>query len=359
MQLEGIGISDKEVSRMIFIKKGNLLQDEAEALINTVNCVGIMGKGIALQFKQAYPEVFKEYEKACRREEVQPGKMHFVETKSLFNPKYIINFPTKRHWKNKSRMEDIESGLVDLVKVIKELNIKSIAVPPLGCGNGGLKWADVRPKIETVFEQLPDIELHLYEPAGSPNPDRIKIGTSRPKMTRSRALFLMLMNDYSVPGYKLSLLEVQKLAYFLQTVGEPLRLRFEKGKYGPYADNLNHVLQRLDGHFIRGFGDRNRDAEIYLIDDAEKEAEQFLLEDNEAFEHLEKVRDIIEGYETPYGLELLATVHWVAKTTPEIKSNVQKVIEEVHNWNERKREVFKEKHIVKAWERLGLIGLLN
>lgn len=344
---------------MIIIKQGNLLHDEAEALVNTVNCVGIMGKGIALQFKQAYPDVFTEYEKACRREEVQPGKMHIVETKTLFNPKYIINFPTKRHWKNKSRMEDIESGLVDLIKVIKELNIKSIAVPPLGCGNGGLRWVEVQPKIEAAFEQLLDVEVHLYQPAGSPKPDKIKIGTSRPKMTRSRALFLMLMNDYSIPGYKLSLLEVQKLAYFLQTVGEPLRLRFEKGKYGPYADNLNHVLQRLDGHFIRGFGDRSRDAEIYLIDDAEKEAQQFLLKDNEAFEHLEKVRDIIEGYETPYGLELLATVHWAAKAKPEIKGSVQKVIEEVHNWNERKREVFKEKHIVKAWEHLGLIGLLN
>jgi O-acetyl-ADP-ribose deacetylase (regulator of RNase III) len=253
---------------MIILKQGNLLEDEAEALVNTVNCVGVMGKGIALQFKQAYPEMFSEYEKACRRKEVQPGKMHVVCTKSLLNPKYIINFPTKRHWKNKSRMEDIELGLADLIKVIKELNIKSIALPPLGCGNGGLRWDEVRPKIEAAFEHLKEVEVHLYEPAGSPNPDQIKIRTKPPKMTRSRALLLMLMNDYSIPGYKLSLLEVQKLAYFLQVVGEPMRLRFEKGKYGPYADNLNHVLLRLDGHFIRGFGDRNRDAEIYLLPNA-------------------------------------------------------------------------------------------
>lgn len=125
---------------MIILKQGNLLEDEAEALVNTVNCVGVMGKGIALQFKLAFPEVFSEYEKACRREEVQPGKMHVVSTKLLFNPKYVINFPTKRHWKNKSRMEDIEAGLVDLIKVVKELEIKSIAIPPLGCGNGGLNW---------------------------------------------------------------------------------------------------------------------------------------------------------------------------------------------------------------------------
>lgn len=177
---------------------------------------------------------------------------------------------------------------------------------------------------------MPDVEVYLYEPAGTPKPDQIKIRTNRPKMTRSRALFLMLMNDYSIPGYKLSLLEVQKLAYLLQTVGEPLRLRFVKNKYGPYADNLKHVLQCLDGHFIRGFGDRSRDAEIYLIEDAAEKAEQFLKDDHEAIEHLGKVRDIIQGFETPYGLELLSTVHWVVKEKPELKDNIQEIIEEVH-----------------------------
>lgn len=342
---------------MIILKQGNLLTDEVEALVNTVNCVGVMGKGIALQFKQAYPEMFTEYQKACRKDEVRPGKMHVVETKSLFNPKFIINFPTKRHWKNRSRMKDIESGLVDLINVVKRLEIKSIAVPPLGCGNGGLKWSDVRPKIELAFEQIPNVEVHLYEPAGSPKPDKIKIGTNRPKLTRARALFLMLMNDYSIPGYTLSLLEIQKLAYFLQTVGEPLRLGFEKGKFGPYADNLNHVLKRLDGHYIRGFGDRSRDAEIYLIKDAANQAEKFLRDDQEAFEHLEKVRDIIQGYETPYGLELLSTVHWLVNSKPEIKDDVQKIVEEVHNWNERKRKIFKEKHIEKAWNHLNKINV--
>lgn len=342
---------------MIVLKRGNLLTDEVEALVNTVNCVGVMGKGIALQFKQAYPEMFTEYQKACRKDDVQPGKMHVVETKSLFNPKFIINFPTKRHWKNRSRMEDIESGLADLINVVKRLEIKSIAVPPLGCGNGRLKWSDVRPKIELAFEQIPNVEVHLYEPTGSPKPDKIKIGTNRPKLTRARGLFLMLMNDYSIPGYKLSLLEIQKLAYFLQMVGEPLRLGFEKGKFGPYADNLNHVLERLDGHYIRGFGDRNREAEIYLIKDAANQAEKFLRDDQEAFEHLEKVRGIIQGYETPYGLELLSTVHWVVNSKPEIKSDVQKIVEEVHNWNERKRKLFKEKHIEKAWEHLNKMNV--
>lgn len=344
---------------MIVEKRGNLLEDEAEALVNTVNCVGVMGKGIALQFKQAFPEVFKEYEKACKRHEVKPGKVHVVQTKSLINPKYIINFPTKRHWRNKSKIEDIESGLMDLIKIVRELNVTSIAVPPLGCGNGGLSWSHVRPKIVEAFEQLPDVKVHLYEPAGSPKPDKIKVGTDRPKMTRARALFLRLMNDYSIPGYKLSLLEIQKLAYFLQAVGEPLRLNFEKGKFGPYAENLNHVLQRLDGHYIRGFGDRSRNAEIYLVNDAVEQAEKFLQDDVNAYAHLQKVRQIIQGFETPYGVELLATVHWIVKNNPGIQNDVDKIIKEVQNWNERKRKVFKTNHIERAFEHLKEVGLIE
>lgn len=342
---------------MVILKKGNLLHDDAESLVNTVNCVGIMGKGIALQFKQAYPNMFLEYQKACRRGEVKLGKMHVVETNSFFNPKYIINFPTKGHWRSQSRMKDIESGLMDLIKVVKELNIKSIAVPPLGCGNGGLKWSEVRPKIERAFEELPDVNVHLYEPVGSPLPDQIKIRTHTPKLTRARALIIMLMHDYSIPGYKLSLLEIQKLAYFLQSVGEPLKLSFVKGKFGPYADNLNHVLERLDGHYIRGFGDRSRTAEIYLINDAVKKAKEFLKGDIKAFEYLQKVRKIIEGYETPYGLELLSTVHMVIQSNPEIKNNPERVMEEVHNWNERKRKIFKTNHIEIALKHLNKINI--
>ncbi|AEV20795.1 Appr-1-p processing domain protein [Geobacillus thermoleovorans CCB_US3_UF5] len=333
---------------MIIQKKGNLLEDESEALVNTVNCVGVMGKGIALQFKQAYPEMFSEYEKACRRGEVQIGKMHVFSTGTLLPPKYIINFPTKRHWRHRSRLEDIEQGLADLVNVVKELNIHSIALPPLGCGNGGLRWEVVRPKIEAAFASLQDVTVHLYEPAGSPQPDRMNIRTSRPRMTRARALLLLLMNDYLLPGYHLSLLEVQKLAYFLQEVGEPLKLRFVKGEYGPYADNLNHVLLRINGHFLSGVGDRSGRAEIRVLPHAVQEAEEQLHEDVEAKNHLKRVRMIIRGFETPYGLELLATVHWVVKEHPHIKNDLDAVADAVGSWNERKRKLFPKRHIAKA-----------
>lgn len=149
---------------MIGLVQGDLLAADAEALVNAVNCVGIMGKGLALQFKQAYPDNFKEYERACRAGEVKPGSMLIVATNRIINPKYIINFPTKRHWKDQSRIEDIKSGLESLVENTKALGMASLAIPPLGCGLGGLNWFDVKPLIEEAFSTLPAVNVLLYEP---------------------------------------------------------------------------------------------------------------------------------------------------------------------------------------------------
>jgi O-acetyl-ADP-ribose deacetylase (regulator of RNase III) len=150
---------------MIEIAQGNLLEAPVEALVNTVNTKGIMGKGIALQFKQAFPEMFRDYENACKAGEVQLGKMHVFDLGGLAGaPRWIVNFPTKGHWRERSRLADIETGLEDLVTTILCLGIRSIAIPPLGCGNGGLNWADVRPRIEAAFTNSPDVNVLLFEP---------------------------------------------------------------------------------------------------------------------------------------------------------------------------------------------------
>ena len=135
---------------MIRFKTGNILAEDAEALVNTVNCVGVMGRGIALQFKNAFPDNFKAYVAACRSGAVRPGRMFVFETGTLTNPRYIINFPTKRHWRGNSRLEDIKAGLTDLTRQIRERGIRSIAIPPLGSGLGGLEWDVVRKDIEAV-----------------------------------------------------------------------------------------------------------------------------------------------------------------------------------------------------------------
>jgi len=139
---------------MIVYKNGDIFNSDVEAIVNTVNCVGIMGRGLALQFKNKFPQNFKEYAVACKNEQVQPGKMHIYQTGQLTNPKYIINFPTKRHWKGKSKIEDIENGLDDLIKTIEKYSIKSIAVPPLGSGLGGLNWQIVKQTIEKKLSNV-------------------------------------------------------------------------------------------------------------------------------------------------------------------------------------------------------------
>ena len=338
---------------MIQIKKGNLLQSDAEALVNTVNSIGYMGKGVALQFKQAFPENFTAYQQACRAKKVRPGKMFVFKTGSMINPKFIINFPTKRHWRGNSRLEDIESGLYALIQEIKRLGIRSIALPPLGCGLGGLDWKVVRPMIEKAFSDLPEVRVLLFEPAGAPDAKAMPVRTERPKMTIARALFLKLMEQYLSQAYRLTLLEIQKLAYFLQESGEPLRLKYESGLYGPYAENLNKVLERMEGHFIRGYGDsQKRDAEIEIASEAYKEADEFLVDKEESKKHLERVARLIEGFETPYGMELLSSVHWVAVHNDSPARDADSAIEQVHRWNTRKEKMFKPNHIRVAWTRL-------
>lgn len=339
---------------MIHYQHGNLLQSDAEALVNTVNCVGVMGKGIALQFKQAFPANYTAYEKACKAHIVKPGKMFVVETGNLFNPRWIINFPTKTHWRALSRLEHIEQGLADLIRVIREYGIRSIALPPLGCGNGGLDWQQVKPLIEACLAELPEVDVFVYPPQEAPAADMMPVATPKPELTRARALFIKLIEQYCLPGYRLSLLEIQKLSYFLQAAGEPLRLNFKAHHYGPYADNLNHVLLRLEGHFISGFGDRSKDAEIHLLPNAIEEADVFLNDDSEARQRLTRIKTLIEGFETPYGMELLATVHWVQQQHPE--SNDAEIVKQVHQWSQRKKALMRGSHILKALARLRETG---
>lgn len=337
---------------MIEETTGNILDSDAEAVVNTVNCVGVMGRGIALQFKQAYPDNFRDYAQACKKGKVRPGQMFVVPTSLMMNPKYIINFPTKRHWKGKSKIEDIEVGLVALVEEIRHRKIKSVAVPPLGCGSGGLDWSHVRPLITSAFADMSNVRVVLFTPQGAPKAETMPVATKEASMTRARALFVKLIEKYCLPGYRLSLLEVQKLAYFLQEAGEQLRLKYVKHSYGPYADNLNHVLQRIEGHFIRGYGDRSKGAQIRLLPRAAKHADAFLAGDADATKRLQRVSRLIEGFETPYGMELLATVHWVAKDDPAISTDDDAIIAAVRNWSKRKRERFRPDHICKTAKRL-------
>lgn len=345
---------------MIELQHGDILHVDAEALVNTVNCVGVMGRGIALQFRKAFPRNFQVYEAACERGEVRPGNMLVYRNEAFTGPRYIINFPTKRHWKGDSRLEDIEAGLVDLIRVVKELGIKTIAVPPLGCGLGGLKWSQVRPQIVRAFSAVPDVNVMLFEPDGAPEAEKMVRSATVPKMTVGRAALLGLMRRYlsAVMDPSVSLLEIHKLMYFLQESGEPLRLEYSKATYGPYAKNLRHVLSAIEGHFVTGYGDAEDIPEkpLELKIEAAELADDYLAKHTETLKHFDRVVNLIEGFETPLGMELLATVHWVAKY--EGAKTLPEAISKTHAWNERK-QTFNPKHIGIAWDVLLKKGWLG
>lgn len=338
---------------MVEIQQGDILQADAEALVNTVNCVGIMGRGIALQFRKAFPDNYEVYRAACERDEVEPGRMLVFDRQRFINPRYIINFPTKRHWKGKSRIEDIQAGLAALVEEVRARNIRSIAVPPLGCGLGGLDWEEVRPIIAEAFRAVPEVHVLLYEPAGAPPPEEMVKQAKPPKMTVARATLLVLMDRYliAVMDPYVSLLEIHKLMYFMQEAGEPLRLQYKKALYGPYAENLRHVLSEIEGHFITGYGDAEDDPEKRLEPkpEAVEQAEKFLQAHPETGTRFERVANLIEGLETPFGMELLATAHWVV--TREGAHTEGEALSKVYEWNPRKR-MFEPQHVHLAFDLL-------
>lgn len=343
---------------MVRITTGNLLRAEVDALVNTVNTVGVMGKGVAYQFKQAFPASFRAYEAECKRDEVRVGKM-FVTFTGRLEPRLIINFPTKGHWKGHSKIADIESGLEDLVRVVQEHQIQSIALPPLGCGLGGLRWDEVRPLIEEAFEPLTTVEVLLFAPGQAIAPEDRVVNTSKPEMTAWRAALIKIVDAYRALGSDATHIEAQKLLYFLVVSGEPLKANFGKGMYGPYDEKMRYGLQAMDGHYVIGFGQGDRLGPVLLKEGAIDEADQYLRgqSDNEAASsRIERVVRLIDGFESPYGLELLATVHWVV--IQEHATTLDEVVSKVQAWNGRKRRVMKPAHLRVTLARLQDEGWL-
>lgn len=352
---------------MITFTEGNLLEANADALVNTVNTVGVMGKGVALMFKDAFPENFVAYERACKEKRVRLGEMFVTERESLLGPKWIVNFPTKGHWRYPSRMEWIESGLTDLARVIREKKIGSIAIPPLGSGNGGLNWSDVRPLIEATLGELKDVSIFVYEP--TTKYQNVAKRTGVEMLTAARALVAEMVRRYSILGIECTLLEVQKLGYFLERTVDALKLdnklnfEFSANKYGPYSDKLRHLLNSLDGSYLH-CDKRLADAgpfETIRFDDAKRDKISAFLTSPEAKPYrpaLEAATDLIDGLESPFGMELLSTVDWLVHHNG-IDPDVKAVRAALSNWpgdrtaSERKLELFDERVIEIALQSLA------
>jgi O-acetyl-ADP-ribose deacetylase (regulator of RNase III) len=353
---------------MITRGTGNLLLADADALVNAVNTVGVMGKGIALQFKRAYPENFTDYKAACDRGDVTVGRMHVHAVERLNGPRFIVNFPTKRHWRAPSRIEDIASGLVALRDEIVERGIRSIAVPPLGCGNGGLSWREVEPMIRQALGSVPGVEVRVWEPSGAPEPASMPNATEAPPMNRERAAFLATLDRYIRSGIsrglafeaRVSLLEAHKVAYFLQKLHLPLGLRFEKGIYGPYSQPLDRAVSAMEGHHITGFGDGTSGAQaiLELNKDSVNDAERILQESPEFGKAATRFQALTAGFEDAFGMELLSTVLFAAEELVTPPPTPETVTTCIWGWNERKQRLFTEDHVRTAWQRLSEAGLL-
>jgi O-acetyl-ADP-ribose deacetylase (regulator of RNase III) len=354
---------------MIRFTDGNLLEAKAEAVVNTVNEVGVMGKGIALMIREAFPASAKAYREASQRGEVRVGRMFVTPVGDLLGPRWIVHFPTKKHWRHPSRMEWVRSGLQDLARVIREKQIRSIALPPLGCGSGGLEWTQVRREIVVALGGLKDVEVIVYEPTRSYYNAPKRKGLL--ELTPARALIAELVRRYGVLGLECSHLEIQKLAWFLQRVAvragvlDPLELRFVANKYGPYADQLRHLLDGLDGSYLH-CEKRLADAgplEPIWFEPEKREALASYVQSDEMSEHrmaLDQATALIDGFESPLGLELLATVDWlVAREACEpTLSAVRKGIE---RWPagasaaRRKLRLFDDRLLALALERLRML----
>ncbi len=351
---------------MITFTEGNLLDADVEALVNTVNTVGIMGKGVALMFKEAFPENFKAYEEACKRKEVRLGHVFAVRRDDLYGPKWIINFPTKGHWRYPSKIEWIEEGLQDLKKFIEKERIGSIALPPLGSGNGGLEWSRVRQRIEAALASMHDVQIIVYEPTSKYQNVAKRAGVE--KLTPARALIAELVRRYSILGIECTLLEVQKLGYFLERNVDALKLPnkfnfgFGANKFGPYSGKLTHMLNGLDGSYLH-CEKRLSDAgpfDVIHFDEAKKDQVAAYLTSPDAKIYrsaLDATSRLIDGLESPFGMELLATVDWLVQHDG-VEPETHAVRAALHKWpgdqkaRERKVRLFDERVISIALQTL-------
>jgi len=353
---------------MIYFTQGNLLEAKAEALVNTVNTVGVMGKGIALMFKERFDANFRQYAAACKAKQIKTGEIFVTEVNELDGPRWIINFPTKQHWKAPSQMAWVVDGLQDLRRFLLEKQVKSVALPPLGAGNGGLDWSAVRIQIERALGDLQNVDILVFEP--TKEYQNVAKRTGVEKLTPARALIAELVRRYWVLGMECSFLEIQKLAWFLERAMEafspehnPLNLQFVAHKYGPYANRLDHLLNSLDGSYLHS-DKRISDADpldVIWFDDGRKDFLHAYLRSEEAKPYhgaLEYTAKLIDGFESPFGMELLATVDWLLDKEG-CEANVAAIQDGLKHWPggevaaTRKARLFDERAIGIALERLS------
>lgn len=336
---------------MIQFTKGNLLESPAQALVNTVNTEGVMGKGIALQFKEMFPDNYRLYRDACKKHLVNVGQMFVTSESTLTDTKIIVNFPTKTTWKKPSEYSYIEEGLRALRNEIISRNISSIAIPPLGSHNGGLDWLVVKQMIINYLQNL-NCQIYIYEPS-----DAIveKMKSERVKLTPARAMMLDVLCDMVSYGEFASVFAAEKAVYFLQRNGAKniFNIDFTRSFYGPYSKGkIAHVLYYLNGSYVRGMGGMQTKPfdEIWLLSDTSTSVSDYLnSEENQKFKEIsERTKLFLRGYYSTYSLELLSTVDYILLNDKRLEQwknmnncdVIDLVNEDISQWSQRKEAFF-------------------
>ena len=331
---------------MIHYIKGNILESKAEALVNTVNLMGIMGKGIALQFKNQFPDNFKAYKKACKDKTIGIGKLLVVKENTIFGEKLIINFPTKTDWKKSSEYSYIETGLKDLTQIINDYGIKSIAIPPLGAGNGGLNWMVVKSLIERNMSML-NIDIFIYEPNAFIT-DQLK--KEKVKLTKARALLLYMLFDLVKHGEFVSEFSSEKICYFLQKFGAEnlFKLHYEPKYYGPYSGKVRFVLNALNGSYITGYSDMSKKPfePLSLIPDAYDDVKSIVEKDITLKKIADKTILFLDGFYSDFGLELLSSTDYIIAQYGDIPAN--EIYCHLSKWNHRKSKIFNDLSLIET-----------
>lgn len=329
---------------MIQYKKGNIFDSDAMALVNTVNLVGIMGKGIALQFKKNFPLNFKLYQKACKEKTIDIGKLFVTKENSIFGEKIIVNFPTKTDWRKSSEYEYIDAGLSNLVTVIGEYGITSIAIPPLGAGNGGLNWEKVKLMIEKALSSVP-IDIVVYEP----NANIVEqMKEERVKLTEARALLLYVLFDLVRHGEFVSEFSSEKVCYFLQKfgAGDLFNLHYEPKFYGPYSGKVRYVLNVLNGSYLTGYSDMNKKPfdPLMLVGDSYTDVVS-IVESNERLNDIaSKTTSFLNGFYSDFALELLSSVDYIMTQHGDISCD--EIYSYLSKWSYRKSNLFSNKKYI-------------
>ena len=341
--------------------KGDMFSEPAEAIVNTVNCAGVMGKGVALEFKKRWPKNYRAYKKQCDAKQLSPGTLFVYDNGDLLNqsyPRYLINFPTKLHWRSKSKIQYIEDGLDVLIDTLAEYRIKSVAMPRLGCGNGGLNWSEIRSLIERKLANINDVDIKVFESKEVYCEEPEHESPSSLKMTFERAVTMKALSDLETHfDGSYDRISIHKIVYFLQALGVNYQLGFARNKNGPYSETLKGAFKKFEEHhLISGFSGEDKVSSVTPRGCAM--ADEFLKSSDhaKAEEIVRKLNRLIQGFESAYGLELLSTVHWLV--TFENKKSVQEIIDALNSWSEAKRTKFTPDNIHAAYDRLEIDNLL-